>query len=101
MGKPTYGTTSGERVTTSVIDRRTSEAKWKAVCAADSCCKRCYTNQGRLTCSHIVSVKAAKEEGCAELCWDVDNIELLCEKHHLEVESWTAEERLAFYNRNK
>lgn len=97
MTKPTYSKSNGTRVTTAVIDRRTSQAKRELSMNADGCCERCGTNQGRLTYSHIVSVKWAKENGHAEYCWDPNNLELLCEEHHLNVESWTAEQRLDFY----
>jgi predicted nucleic acid-binding Zn finger protein len=99
MSKPTYSKSNGVRVTTAVIDQRTSKAKREIVLNSNNCCERCGSNEGRLTCSHIVSVKWAKENGHAEYCWDVRNIELLCEKHHLAVESWTAKERLEFYNK--
>lgn len=67
----------------------------------EGCCERCESNDGRLTCSHIVSVKYAKESGHAELCWCKKNIELLCTKCHLEVESWSASERMDFYKQRK
>jgi len=99
--KPTYSKTDGTRVETSVIDRRVRETKKMLTLAADGCCERCNTNQGRLCWSHIVSIKWAKENGHAEYCWDKMNMELLCEKHHLEIESRTAEKRLEYYNSRK
>jgi hypothetical protein len=97
MSKPTYSSSAGIRYSTSQIDRRVSEAKREIAQGFNSCCERCQTNQGRLTMSHIVSVKYAKENGMTELCWDKNNMELLCEKHHLEIESRTALERMEFY----
>ena len=97
MSKPTCSTSDALRVTTSVIDRRVSKAKKELTLDCDNCCERCGGG-GRLTWSHIVSVKWAKESGHAEYCWDKDNMELLCPDHHDEVESWTAEKRLEFYH---
>lgn len=101
MSKPSYSKSDGMRVTTAVIDKRVSKAKRELTLEANGCCERCGTNQGRLTWSHIVSIKWAKENGHAEYCWDKDNMELLCEKHHLEIESRTAEQRLEFYKSRK
>lgn len=98
MSKNTYGKSNGEgRVTTEVINRRMSKTKDKIKQRFTKCCERCDSNQGRLTMSHIVSVKWAKENGHAQYCWDEDNIELLCNDCHLEIESRTAEERLEYY----
>jgi 5-methylcytosine-specific restriction endonuclease McrA len=101
MSKPSYSKSDGTRVVTAVIDKRVSKAKRELTLEADGCCERCNTNQDRLCWSHIVSIKYAKESGMAELCWDKDNMELLCTKCHLEVESWTAKERIDFYNGRK
>lgn len=97
MSKPTYKKSDGMRVTTAVIDKRTSKAKRELTLDHDGCCERCGTNQGRLCWSHIVSVKYAKENSMSEACWDKVNMELLCETDHLEIESRTAEERLEYY----
>ncbi len=35
-----------------------------------------------IDCSHQISVKEAKESGKAELCYDIDNIRMLCRIHH-------------------
>lgn len=93
----TYSTTGGTRYTTAQIERRIKVAKQSVRDKCDMCCERCETNQGFLSMSHIVSVKWAKENGHAEYCYDVDNIELLCKKHHDEIESRTAEQRLEYY----
>lgn len=99
MSKPSYSKSDGLRVTTSVIDRRVTKAKKELTLDCDNCCERKKDCDGpRLTWSHIVSIKYAKENGMAELCWDKNNMELLCEKHHNEVESLTAEERLKFFH---
>ena len=99
MSKPTYSKSDGMRVTTAVIDKRVSKAKRELTLYCDNCCERMSTecSKPRLTWSHIVSIKWAKESGHAEYCWDKDNMELLCEKHHEEIESRTAEQRLEYY----
>ena|ERR1035437_4999698 len=35
-----------------------------------------------LQCSHKISVKDAKESGRAELCYDKDNIQIICQHCH-------------------
>ena len=96
--KNTFGKSNGdERVTTSVIESRIKKAKRAIRDRCDNCCERCESNQGQLSMSHIVSVKWAKENGHAQYCWDEDNIELLCNTCHLEIESRTAEKRLEYY----
>ena len=96
--KNTFGKSNGgERVTTAVIETRIRKAKMAIRDECNYCCERCGSNQGQLSMSHIVSVKWAKETGHSEYCWDKDNIELLCEEHHLEIESRTAEKRLEYY----
>jgi len=99
--KPSYGKSDGTRVETAVIDRRVRKAKQELTLDHDFCCERCNSNQGRLSWSHIVSIKWAKENGHAEYCWDKVNMELLCEDDHLEIESRTAEQRLDYYNSRK
>jgi len=93
MSKPTYGKSDGgARVTTDVINVRVTKAKMELTLDCDKCCERCgLSGDTRLTWSHIVSIKWAKENGHAEYCWDKKNMELLCE-------SWTAEKRLEFYH---
>ena len=105
MSKNTYGKSGGgARVTTSKINYRVTKAKNELTLDCDNCCERMSPECSkplRLSWSHIVSIKYAKESGMAELCWDKDNLELLCEKHHLEIEALTAEERLEYYNSRK
>ncbi len=43
--------------------------------------------------SHIISVKEAKENSLSELCFDLDNLEALCNYHHTEFERKNKHER--------
>lgn len=87
----TYPTSDGKRYTQSQIDRRITNAK-RAILERQimeeghNYCENCHSNgRGtRLDCSHNVSVKKAKESGRTELCWDVNNIEILCRDCHQE-----------------
>jgi len=85
----TYKTTNGERITQSQIDLRIRKAKEQKLESMNDqfgyvFCEQCGRNGSgtRLDCSHDISVKKAKEEGKSELCWDVQNITILCRKCH-------------------
>jgi len=45
-------------------------------------CQQCKRSDLRLDVAHIVSRKKAKEMGTSELCWDMDNMKILCRKCH-------------------
>lgn len=83
-----YQTSTGERVSQSQIDYRIRQAKAKKVANffdehSYYHCEECKRSSGSwFDCSHIVSVKEAKESGKTELCWDVNNITLLCRSCH-------------------
>ena len=49
-------------------------------------CEECGRNGSgtRLDCSHKISMKVAKETGRTELCWDINNMNVLCREHHEE-----------------
>ena len=46
-------------------------------------CTKCSRNDCKpIDVSHNISVKKAKETGNAQLCWDLDNLEILGRKCH-------------------
>ena len=75
-----YFTSSGERVSKSVIDRRVREAKeTKINQMLDKYgfifCEDCKRNDCKpVDCSHDISVKECQESRRTELAWDVNNI---------------------------
>ena len=83
-----YSTSNGERIRQSVIDRLIRKAKEQKLKQqfeehGYNFCEECNVSSGTyLDCSHRVSVKKAKETGRTELCFDVDNIDIHCRKHH-------------------
>ena len=86
-----YETSDGERVAKSVIDQRIKKAKAeKLEQMIDEhgyyFCEECDTNQGRLDCSHTISVKEAQETGQSELAWDVGNIKVRCRSCHQKLD---------------
>lgn len=87
--KPTYSTTSGERLTTSQIEARIRKAKAERLRVQleehnYNFCEVCGNNGNgtRLDLSHDISVKQAKEEGRAQECWNVGNLVVLCRICH-------------------
>ena len=94
----TYQTSSGERIKKSIIDLNIRRAKILKLDALDyKYCERCGRTDDRLDLSHIISVKECQESGRSELAYDVKNLELLCRKHHLEIEAMSKKEREQFY----
>ena len=94
----TYQTSSGERIKKSIIDLRIRRAKLIKIVSLDyECCERCGCTDDRLDLSHIISVKECQESGRSELAYDVNNLELLCRKHHLEIEAMSKKEREQFH----
>lgn len=83
-----YQCSDGTRLKQSVIERLIRKAKAEKVRQqfdefGYNFCEECKVSNGTyLDCSHNVSVKKAKEEGRTELCFDVDNITMLCRKCH-------------------
>ena len=87
--KPTYSTSTGERLTTRQIDIKTQYAKSILLDRqlqehGYNFCSTCERNASNtyLDCSHNVSVKDAKSSGRAELCYTVSNLEVLCRECH-------------------
>jgi hypothetical protein len=84
----TYKCSDGTRLKQSVIERLITKAKKEKIRQqfdehGYNFCQQCGVSNGTyLDCSHIVSVKKAKENGNTELCFDVENIDILCRKHH-------------------
>lgn len=85
-----YSTSSGERLKQSTIDRLITKAKAEKLRQqfddhGYNHCEVCGISSGvYLDCSHKISVKEAKETGRTELCFDVNNIDILCRDHHKE-----------------
>jgi hypothetical protein len=84
----TYQTSKGERIKQSVIERLIRKAKEQKLRQQFdefdyNFCEHCLISSGTyLDCSHKISVKDAKESGRTELCFDVNNIDILCRKCH-------------------
>ena len=83
-----YECSNGDRLKQSVIDRLITKAKAQKVREQFedyqyNFCEECGISQGTyIDCSHDISVKKAKESGRTELCFDVNNITMLCRKCH-------------------
>lgn len=84
----TYSTSTGERLTKSVIDRRIREAKAKLIDQqlleyGYNFCVDCLASSGvRLDCSHEISVDECQKSGRAELAYDVNNMKIRCRTCH-------------------
>ena len=85
----TYSTSTGERLTQSQLDSRIRKAKAELLenqfnDFGYNFCEECgrNANNTRLDCSHDISVKKAKENGQAELCYKVGNMTVLCRDCH-------------------
>ena len=99
----TYQTSNGERVTKQAIDKKTTTAKHNyKVMFIDLkgylFCERCGVNSEGLAASHIISVKYAQEIGESELCWDLKNLEILCNKCHMSFEELKNWIRVSWYS---
>ena len=82
-----YRMSNGDKVSKSVIDSRTRDAKRSALSAqfwefGYNFCEDCLTSRGRLDCSHTISVDKAQKTGRSELAWDVNNIKVRCRDCH-------------------
>lgn len=83
-----YKCSDGTRLKQSVIDRLITKAKKQKVEQqfdefGYNFCEECQISSGTyLDCSHDVGVKKAKEIGETELCFDVNNITMLCRRCH-------------------
>ena len=82
-----YYTSDEDRVAKSVIDARVRDAKSNALSEqfwefGYNFCVDCLTPNGRLDCSHTISVDEAQKTRRTELAWDVDNIKVRCRDCH-------------------
>ena len=83
-----YSTSNGERIKQSVIESLIRKSKAQKLRQqfdeyGYNFCEECGISAGTyLDCSHKISVKKAKETGRTELCYDVNNIDVLCRKCH-------------------
>ena len=86
--KPTYSDSSGNRYTTSQIENRIRKAGLELIDMqfleyGYNFCSSCKRNDCKpIDVSHTVSRKEAKENGCVEMLWDFDNLEILGRKCH-------------------
>ena len=86
----TYSTSYGTRLTRSELENLIRKAKAKKLdCQlmefGYNFCEKTGKNRNAgepLDCAHIVSVKVALETGRAELCFDTNNIIILCRSEH-------------------
>jgi len=84
----TYKCSDGTRLKQSVIERLITKAKREKLRQFIDendyiFCEECKTNNCTyLDCSHDISVKKAKENGETELCFDANNITMLCRRCH-------------------
>ena len=83
-----YRMSNGDKVSKSVIDSRTREAK-RLVLSIQfdeygyNFCEICTRSGGvRLDCSHTISVDKAQKTGRSELAWSLGNIRVLCRECH-------------------
>ena len=93
MNKPTYKTSTGERVTQSQIESRMRVAKQNVLQSQFdehnyNFCVECGKNASgtRLDMSHDISIKSAKEQGKTDLCWDEENIKVRCRECHAKLD---------------
>ena len=87
-----YYTSDEERVAKSVIDSKVRKAKSNALSEqfweyGYNFCVDCNTSNGRLDCSHTISVDEAQKTRRTELAWDEDNIKVRCRECHIKHDS--------------
>ncbi len=84
----TYPCSDGTRVTQRQIDRNIRKAKIQLI---SNCkekhgyvfCQKCRQNDCKpVYCSHNKSVQECKNDGKTELCWSLDNMELIGRNCH-------------------
>lgn len=87
----TFQSSDGTRYTQAQINARVRKAKAEFLQEFASkhgyhYCEECQLNylHCRLSVSHTISEKEAKENGRVELCWDKENFRLLCLQCHGE-----------------
>lgn len=86
--KPTYSDSEGNRYTTTQIETRIKKAALEYLDTqflehGYNFCEKCKKNDCKpLDVSHTISRKKAKENGCVEVLWLFDNLEILGRKCH-------------------
>lgn len=86
--KPTYSDSSGNRYTTAQIEAKIRKAgieliEMQFIELGYNVCSKCGKNTCKpIDVSHTISRKKAKEDGCVEVLWDFDNLEILGRKCH-------------------
>ena len=93
-----YQTSTGERLPKGRIDRNIRHAKALKLKQFKNdhgyyFCEDCNTSQGRIDCSHTISVKYAQETRRTELAWDIANLKLRCNICHDKLDSKPNHER--------
>lgn len=83
-----YLCSDGSKVSQGIIESRMRKSKAELIQIqvenhGYNHCTKCGKSSGtRLDCSHIISIREAKNIGKAELCWDVKNMRILCRDCH-------------------
>ena len=84
----TYSDSEGTRYTTSKIERKISIAgkellEDQRIEHGYNFCSKCKRNDCKpIDVSHTISRKKAKEDGCVEVLWDKENLEILGRNCH-------------------
>lgn len=99
----TFRMSNGDKIKKELLNTRISKAK---EIYSDSFlsekgyhyCERCERNDcNGVSRSHIISVDECQKSGRAELAYCQQNLELLGQKCHLDIESWSHEKRESWY----
>ena len=95
----TFKTSLGETITKGKIDRNVRKAKDIKLRQFSNdhgfyYCEECATSQGRIDCSHTISVSECQNSGRSELAWDITNIKLRCRDCHNKLDSKPSHERI-------
>lgn len=98
--KNTWGTSWGDRIDSTTLEKRIRVAKQKFIAELQDlgmvarCMAKGHNVQDeRLDCSHIISVDRCKKMGKAELAYDTSNLQLESRSEHLIWESGSSIER--------
>ncbi len=94
-----FRTSLGETITKGKIDRnirKAKEIKLRQFLNDNGFyfCEECKTSQGRIDCSHNISVNECQNSGRSELAWDINNIKLRCVPCHNKLDSKPSHERI-------
>jgi len=83
-----YFDSNGNRYTTAQIERKIKKAalevlEMQFLDYGYNFCEHCKRNDDKpIDVSHTISRKKAKEDGCVEVLWQYDNLEILGRKCH-------------------